>query len=78
MLDYIKGSIVNLTPTQLVLEQGGLGYDINISIYSYSQLQNTGTCKIFLHQVIREDAHLLFGFSSEEEPFFCARTEYER
>jgi Holliday junction DNA helicase RuvA len=67
MLDYIKGSIVNLTPTQLVLEQGGLGYDINISIYSYSQLQNTGTCKIFLHQVIREDAHLLFGFSSEEE-----------
>ena len=67
MLDYIKGDIIEITPTHVVLEQNSIGYDINISLYSYSQLQKEVHCKLYLHQVIREDAHLLFGFSTLEE-----------
>jgi len=67
MLDYIKGDIAEITPTHMVIEQNGMGYDINISLFSYSQLQNLTQCKLYLHQVIREDAHLLFGFSTLEE-----------
>ncbi|MBN1952956.1 MAG: Holliday junction branch migration protein RuvA [Bacteroidales bacterium] len=67
MLEYIKGNIAELTPTQLILEQAGIGYAINISLFSYTQLQGATEVQIFLHQVIREDAHLLFGFFSQEE-----------
>ena len=67
MLDYIKGKVAELSPTQLIIEQSGIGYEINISLFSYTQLQGAEECKIFVHQVIREDAHLLFGFFDKEE-----------
>jgi Holliday junction DNA helicase RuvA len=67
MLDYIKGKITELSPTQVILEQGGLGYDINISLFSFSQFQDKQEAQVFIHQVIREDAHLLFGFFSKGE-----------
>ena len=71
MLDYIKGEIVELTPTSVVIEVNGIGYEINISLFCYSKLQQEKSCKLFVHQVIREDAHLLFGFitNSEREIF---------
>jgi holliday junction DNA helicase RuvA len=67
MLNYLKGELVELTPTNAVLEVNGVGYEINISLHSYSQLSGTTTCKLFVHQVIREDAHLLFGFATTDE-----------
>lgn len=67
MLDYIKGEIVELVPTSVVLEVNGIGYEINISLFSYSKLQQEKSCKLFVHQVIREDAHLLFGFITANE-----------
>jgi Holliday junction DNA helicase RuvA len=67
MLNYIKGELVDLTPTNAILEVNGIGYEINISLHSYSQLNGATTCKVFVHQVIREDAHLLFGFATLDE-----------
>jgi Holliday junction DNA helicase RuvA len=67
MLEFIKGEISELTPTYVILELNGIGYRVNISLFSFSQLQGVNSCRLFLHQVIREDAHLLFGFTSTEE-----------
>lgn len=67
MLEYLKGNIEELNPTHLILDQSGTGYEINISLFSYTQLQGASECKVFVHEVIREDAHLLFGFFSPEE-----------
>jgi Holliday junction DNA helicase RuvA len=67
MLDFIKGEIVELLPTSVVLEVNGIGYEINISLFSYSKLQQASSYKLYVHQVIREDAHLLFGFITPNE-----------
>ena len=67
MIEYIKGEIVELTPTRMILECGGIGYELNISLNTYSAFGNKTTGKIYIHEVIREDAHLLFGFAEKIE-----------
>ncbi len=67
MLEYIKGEIANLTPTTAVLELNGIGYEVQLSLFSYSELQHKSSCRIYIHEVIREDAHVLFGFVSTQE-----------
>jgi Holliday junction DNA helicase RuvA subunit len=67
MIDYIKGTIEELTPTYVVLETAGVGYGIHIALTTYSALDKQEKAKLFLHEVIREDAHLLFGFMNKAE-----------
>jgi Holliday junction DNA helicase RuvA len=67
MIDYIKGTITHISPTFLTLETGGLGYFINISISTFSKLEGKNDYKVLIHEVIREDSHLLFGFADAEE-----------
>ena len=67
MIDYIKGTITELNPAYVVVECNGIGYSINISLNTYAELDKAATCKILVHEAIREDAHLLFGFFSENE-----------
>ena len=67
MIEYIKGEIVELTPTRLILECGGVGYELNISLTTYSAFNGKATGKLFVYEVIREDAHLLFGFAERVE-----------
>ena len=68
MIEYIKGKIASLTPTEVIVETAsGLAYMINISLTSFTPLQSLTDVKILIHEVIREDAHQLFGFGDERE-----------
>ncbi len=70
MYEYIKGAITGLTPAGVVIEAGGLGYFLHISVNTYSRINGKENCKLFLHEVIREDAHLLYGFADQDERDF--------
>jgi Holliday junction DNA helicase RuvA len=67
MIDYIKGTITQVTPTFLTIETGGTGYYINISLTTYAKLEGKNDFKILVHEVIREDSYQLFGFADKEE-----------
>jgi holliday junction DNA helicase RuvA len=67
MIDYIKGTITQLTPAFIILETGGVGYFINISLTTFSKLEGKSDLKMLVHEVIREDAHQLFGFADQDE-----------
>lgn len=73
MYEFIEGKVVELTPAYIVVQTTGIGYFINISLNTYSQISdhqkkgNHETLKLYLHFVVREDAHLLFGFFSAKE-----------
>lgn len=72
MIEYIKGIATEITPTYAVIEANSIGYLINISISTFEEIQRSqGELKILLHEVIREDVHLLYGFitSVEREMF---------
>ena len=64
MIDFIKGDIVEINPAYVVLETNGLGYFINISLSTYSNLTEQKACKLYIHEAIREDAYILYGFLS--------------
>ncbi|HEY5509498.1 MAG TPA: Holliday junction branch migration protein RuvA [Prolixibacteraceae bacterium] len=67
MFEYIKGSVINLSPAGVVIEAGEIGYFVHISLTTYSQLHGFEKAKLFLHQVVREDAHILYGFFDQAE-----------
>ena len=67
MFEYIKGDLNDLTPTAVIVENHGMGYYINITLNTYSQLSGHTSAQLYLHQVIRDDAHLLFGFKELKE-----------
>ncbi|MBQ8099956.1 MAG: Holliday junction branch migration protein RuvA [Paludibacteraceae bacterium] len=67
MIDYIKGQIAELTPLYAVLETGGIGYEVNITLSTFTALSDRKETKLFVTEVIREDAHLLFGFMNKGE-----------
>jgi Holliday junction DNA helicase RuvA len=67
MFDFIKGEIAELTPAYVVIETAGVGYFIHITLPTYSALNGISEAKLYVYQVIREDAHLLFGFLNQSE-----------
>ena len=67
MINYIKGTITEINPASVTIETGGIGYLINISVNTFSKLDGKSEFKILVHEVIREDAHQLFGFADKEE-----------
>jgi len=67
MFDYINGKLIEKTPTYAVIEAAGVGYYLNISLSTFSQIGSAEQCKLYTHLAIREDAHTLFGFHSRAE-----------
>ncbi len=67
MIEYLNGTLAELTPTLAVVDVNGVGYAVNITLVTYSELSNVKTCKLYIYEAIREDAHLLYGFSTQSE-----------
>ena len=67
MYEFIRGDIVDLNPASVIVEAGNIGYFINISLSTYSSLNGKKQGYLLLHQVVREDAHILFGFADKKE-----------
>jgi holliday junction DNA helicase RuvA len=67
MYEYINGNLTELTPAGAIIETGGIGYFIHISLTSYSRINGQESVKLYLHQVIREDANILYGFADKVE-----------
>lgn len=67
MIDYIKGEVAELSPTSVTLEQSGIGYQLNITLNTYGALSNQPTAKLYVYELIRDDAHVLFGFMDKHE-----------
>lgn len=69
MIDYISGKLAEITPTNAVVDCSGIGYDINISLIDYAEINENKTAesvKFYIHESIREDAHILYGFLKKE------------
>ncbi|MEI6346694.1 MAG: Holliday junction branch migration protein RuvA [Bacteroidota bacterium] len=68
MIAFVKGILVEKNPTFALIESNGIGYMIHISLQTYSKLpQANESCKLLTHLVVREDAHMLYGFHTEKE-----------
>lgn len=67
MYEYISGEIAELKPTYAVIDAAGVGYYLNISLQSYSQIENQIRAKLYVHFIVREDAQILYGFATAQE-----------
>ena len=67
MITHLQGVLEEKTPASAVLDCGGIGYMLSISLNTYSQLPDKGHCRLFTHLAIREDAHVLYGFFNQDE-----------
>jgi len=67
MINYIKGTITEINPASVTIETGGIGYFVSISLNTFSKLDGKTEYKLLVHEVIREDAHQLFGFADAVE-----------
>ena len=67
MYEYITGTLTELAPAYAVIEAAGVGYFINISLQTYSEIENSQSAKLYIHYIVREDAHILYGFATKAE-----------
>ena len=67
MYEFIEGKLEKLTPTYAVINCNGLGFHINITLYTFEKIKDMQQCRLHVHQVISEDSHTLFGFFKERE-----------
>jgi Holliday junction DNA helicase RuvA len=67
MIHHLSGKLVEKSPTHLVIECNGVGYFVHISIYTYGKIGSNENVKIYTHLIVREDAHILYGFINTEE-----------
>ena len=64
MYDYIQGEVTELTPAYAVVEAGGVGYYLVISLQTYAELEHLSSARVYTHFAVREDAQTLYGFAT--------------
>lgn len=69
MYDYIKGLLVETTPTQAIVEAGGIGYKLEISLQTFTDIQNLKEAKLYIYYYVKEDVAMWYGFASKEERY---------
>ena len=67
MIEYVRGELAELTPALAVIDCNGVGYAANISLNTYAAIQGKKACKLYIHEAIREDAYILYGFADKRE-----------
>lgn len=67
MIEYVRGELAELSPAYAVIDTGGVGYGLNISLNTYTAIQGKKEVKLHVYESIREDAYVLFGFAAREE-----------
>jgi len=67
MIHHIKGRLTEKSPTHAVIDAGGVGYFLNISLVTFSKISNEENCTLYTHLSIKEDAHTLYGFAEKSE-----------
>ena len=67
MYAYFRGKLIEKNPTEAILECGGVAYVLNISLQTFSKIKDQEDCKLFAHLIVREDAHILYGFATQAE-----------
>ena len=67
MYEYIKGTVAEVAPAYAVIDVGGVGYYLHISLETYSAIEHETETRLYVHYVVREDAQLLYGFSTKAE-----------
>ena len=67
MIEYLNGSLVEISPTYAVIDVAGVGYYINVSLFTFEQIKDKKDVKLFVHQIIREDSFTLYGFATKDE-----------
>ncbi|WP_281235338.1 Holliday junction branch migration protein RuvA [Flavobacterium gelatinilyticum] len=67
MIAHLQGKLVEKNPTEVVIDCGGVGYHVNISLHTFSLIPNAENIKLYTHLQIKEDAHTLYGFVEKSE-----------
>ena len=67
MYEYIKGTVAEVAPAYAVIDAGGVGYYLHISLETYAAVEHASEARLYVHYVVREDAQLLYGFSTKIE-----------
>lgn len=67
MISHIQGKLVEKKPTNVIIDCGGVGYQLNISLHTFSQIPDQENLKLFTHLQVKEDSHTLFGFTTTSE-----------
>lgn len=67
MYEYFKGRLVFQAPTHVVIEVGGIGYFVHISLHTFSKIKGKENCQLYISFQVKEDAHTLYGFADESE-----------
>lgn len=67
MYEYITGTLAEVAPAYAVVEAGGIGYFVNISLHTFSEIEKVEQVRLYLHHIVREDVEMLYGFASKAE-----------